>query len=151
MGAKDAELATHRRRAPSPFRFRKSVRSWIQQPLQIAVAKAVDGELATMNGLQQSMIVCLERSQRREPTACKPARLFQRTDEFLQMGRIVQGRESIQVAVVEIVSEMSTACRKSVKRLGVIRWWWPTTAERTAKILEKARHHVLFVEARKNA
>jgi hypothetical protein len=31
------------------------------------------------------MIVCLERSQGTNPAACKPARLFQRTDEFLQI------------------------------------------------------------------
>jgi hypothetical protein len=50
MGAKHAELTTHRRGAPSPVALGKSLGPWIQQPLQIAVAKAVDGELATMNG-----------------------------------------------------------------------------------------------------
>ena len=53
MGAKHAELTTQRRGAPSPFALRKSLGSRIQQALQIAVAKAVEGELATMNGLQQ--------------------------------------------------------------------------------------------------
>jgi hypothetical protein len=34
---------------------------------------------------------------------------------------------------------------------GARRWWWPTMAERTARILQRSGHHVVFVEARKNA
>jgi hypothetical protein len=63
MGAEQADLAADRSRAPAPFALREGLRARVQKSSEVSIAKAVDGELATMNGLQQSMIVRLERTQ----------------------------------------------------------------------------------------
>jgi hypothetical protein len=47
--------------------------------------------------------------------------------------------------------DCSFAAQSLVVIGGTRRWWWPTTAERTAKVLERSGHHVVFVEARENA
>jgi hypothetical protein len=60
VGTEHADFAADRSRAPAPFALREGVGARVQESSEISIAKSVDRKLATMDGGQQGMVVCLK-------------------------------------------------------------------------------------------
>lgn len=66
-------------------------RRGIEEGLQVAIAQAVNGELAPMDGLQQGVIPGFERMQRATGLALEPNATLDGGGELLQGGAVIDG------------------------------------------------------------